>query len=157
MVVRVGVGCFLFNSTGQFIVGIRKGSHGSGSIQLPGGHLEIGESFEQCAMREVEEETGIQLVAEENQIKFVTATNDVFSLEEDGGKHYVTIFVACRVRDDVEPKVLEPEKCESWTWMKWEELVKMVESQGEEREKLFLPLRNLIKQRPRIDPRDTLI
>jgi len=42
--------------------------------------------------------------------------------------------------------------------MKWEELVKMVESQeGEEREKLFLPLRNLIKQRPRIDPRDVLV
>jgi len=73
--------------------------------------LEIGESFEQCAMREVEEETGIQLIfAEEDQIKFVTATNDVFSLEEGQGKHYVTIFVACRVRDDVEPKVSPPRK-----------------------------------------------
>ena len=74
-----------------------------GSIQLPGGHLEIGESFERCAMREVEEETGIS-VAREEQIKFVTATNDVFSTEGEG-RHYVTIFVACKVEDDVEPKV----------------------------------------------------
>ena len=74
-----------------------------GSIQLPGGHLEVGESFERCAMREVEEETGIS-IAKEEQIKFVTATNDVFSVE-GAGKHYVTIFVACRVEDEVEPKV----------------------------------------------------
>ena len=53
-------------------------------------------------------------------------------------------------------QVLEPEKCESWTWMKWEELKGMAESEGEESEKLFLPLRNLIKQRPELDPRDVL-
>jgi len=127
MVVRVGVGCFLFNSKGDFITGIRKGSHGSGSIlsllssplymstlihsvigsiQLPGGHLEVGETFERCAMREVEEETGISIFKEEKEIKFVTATNDVFSTT----KHYVTIFVACRVGDEVEPKVSERER-----------------------------------------------
>lgn len=39
----------------------RKGSHGDGEWALPGGHLEMGESFEQCAVREVEEETGIMV------------------------------------------------------------------------------------------------
>jgi len=54
-------------------------------------------------MREVEEETGIS-IAKEAQVRFITATNDIFTMEGEG-KHYVTIFVACKVEDDVEPKV----------------------------------------------------
>lgn len=34
-VVRVGVGCFLLNSKGQFVTGVRKGSHGSGAFDPP--------------------------------------------------------------------------------------------------------------------------
>ena len=36
-------------------------------------------------------------------VHFLTATNDVFEKE---GKHYVTIFVGCRVKDgNAEPEV----------------------------------------------------
>ena len=85
---RVGVGVFIFDRTrgARFLIGKRKGSHGAGTWALPGGHLEHGESFEQCAMREVEEETGIRL----EQPRFLTATNTVFA---ESGKHYVTIFM----------------------------------------------------------------
>jgi 8-oxo-dGTP pyrophosphatase MutT (NUDIX family) len=63
-------------------------SHGiTGTMQLPGGHLEYGESFAETAAREVLEETGLEV----GNIKFLTATNDVFG----EGKHYVTIFVTC--------------------------------------------------------------
>jgi 8-oxo-dGTP diphosphatase len=57
-------------------------------LQLPGGHLEHGESFAQTAAREVLEETGLVV----GIVKFLTATNDVFKEE---GKHYVTVFVTC--------------------------------------------------------------
>ncbi|GAA5878401.1 hypothetical protein JCM16303_002760 [Sporobolomyces ruberrimus] len=144
--VRVGVGCFVVNPKGEFIVGVRKGSHGAGCIQLPGGHLEIGESFEQCAIREVLEETGLDVGGSQGRIKFLTTTNDVFSNE----KHYVTIFVVSEIEGG-EPRVTEPEKCESWEWTSWQDLVRMA-NDTEECEKLFLPLRNLIKQRPEIDP-----
>ncbi|GAA5905394.1 hypothetical protein JCM5296_003705 [Sporobolomyces johnsonii] len=144
--VRVGVGCFLFNSRFQFVTGIRKGSHGAGAIQLPGGHLEVGESPEACAVREVLEETGLPI--REGDVRFLTATNDVFEKE---GKHYVTLFVGCRVPDDVQPEVLEPEKCEQWTWTSWEDLVKMARDPDNT---LFLPLRNLIQQRASLDPRE---
>ncbi|GAA5848663.1 hypothetical protein JCM8547_004588 [Rhodosporidiobolus lusitaniae] len=143
--VRVGVGCFLFRSDWSFVTGVRKGSHGAGALQLPGGHLEVGESPEACAVREVEEETGLRTM--ESDVKFLTATNDIFEAES---KHYVTLFVGCRVPDDVEPEVLEPEKCERWEWTSWEKLKALA---ADPDNTLFLPLRDLFLQRPDLDPR----
>jgi ADP-ribose pyrophosphatase YjhB (NUDIX family) len=57
----------------------------TGTLQCPGGHLEHGESFATTAAREALEETGLEI----GNVKFLTATNDVFG----EGKHYVTVFV----------------------------------------------------------------
>ena len=70
----------------------------SGTLALPGGHLEFGESFENCAVREVLEETGLTI----QNVRFLTATNDVM---EEEGKHYVTIFMGAVVDGDAQPKV----------------------------------------------------
>lgn len=64
---------------------LRLGAHGKGEFALPGGHLEFGESWEDCAKREVEEETGLQL----SNMRFETAVNSVFG----DTAHYVTIFM----------------------------------------------------------------
>lgn len=153
--VRVGVGAFILESSSEshsnpsFLIGKRVGSHGAGTYALPGGHLEFGETPEECAAREVLEETGLKV----SKIKFVTATNDFM---EEEGKHYVTLFVVC-VRDDEgqSPEVLEKEKCEGWEWTKWEDLVALVERNGlgdENQRRLFIPLVNLVKQRPGVVP-----
>ena len=75
-----------------------------GSLGLPGGHLEFGESFEQCASREVEEETGLQLNPSPAAIHLLTATNNLLSYGNSTGPqgstaHYVTIFMLAHVRD----------------------------------------------------------
>ncbi|KAH7917817.1 hypothetical protein BV22DRAFT_1100824 [Leucogyrophana mollusca] len=146
--VRVGVGVFVLNERGQFVLGKRKGSHGAGTWALPGGHLELQESFESCAEREVREETGLEVT----DLGFLTATNDIMVSEN---KHYVTVFVGCRVKGEkTVPEVREPNKCERWEWVTWSELQawgKTQTTENVEGRRIFLPLLNLLAQRPTFD------
>lgn len=119
--VRVGVACFVFYNDSEgssyVLLGQRKGSHGSGTWQLPGGHLEMFESFEICAKREVFEESNIDL---RNEIRFLTATNNIM-----GEKHYVTIFMCSEIssKEAENVRVMEPHKLEGeWKWVTLEEL-----------------------------------
>lgn len=79
---RVGLGVCIVKDN-KVLLGKRKNAHGDGSWCFPGGHLEFGESYEECAQRETFEEVGVSI----KNIQFVTATNDLFP-EED--KHYIT-------------------------------------------------------------------
>ena len=83
---KVGIGVLIFNDTKQLLLVQRKGSLGEGDYAPPGGHLEFGESFEECAIREAKEETGIVVV----NPRFFSITNDIFV---DINKHYISIFM----------------------------------------------------------------
>ncbi len=124
---EIGVGAIILKD-GKVLLGLRKGSHGAGTWSFPGGHLEFGESLEECATREVFEETGVSL----KNIRRGTFTNDIFESEQ---RHYVTLYVIAEY-DSGEPTVKEPNKCERWAWFSWDQLP----------HPLFLPLRNLLKQ-----------
>ena len=113
----MGVGVFVLESSHElptnprFLIGKRKGSHGAGSFALPGGHLEFGETPEECAAREAMEETGLKVV----NLRFLTTTNDIMQANH---KHYITMFmVGTRENDKDQPQVVEPEKCEGWEWV----------------------------------------
>lgn len=81
-------------------------------VQIPGqplgGHLEFGETVEQCAVREVAEETGLTVT----NIRKLDFTNDIFSAEN---KHYITLYVQAKYEGG-EPVNKEPNKCLQWRW-----------------------------------------
>ena len=113
MQVLVGVGVLIFRN-GQILLGKRKGSHGAATWAPPGGHLDAGEAFEACAIRETAEETGLVI----DQLRHADFTSNIFA---DENKHFVTLFVeAQQVEGD--PEVLEPSKCEVWQWFDWDDL-----------------------------------
>lgn len=110
---RIGIACVV-QKDGKVLLGQRKGALGVGSWATPGGHLEFGESVEACATRELLEETGLKSLS-------LRLGPWVENLMEDGQKHYITIFVF--IDDFVgEPALLEPNKCEAWEWVAWDNL-----------------------------------
>ncbi len=119
---------------GKFLVGKRKSSHGFGTWAPPGGHLEFGEDLEECVKREVKEEAGLEI----KDCEFLGITNDIFP----EGKHYVTLWFLAKWESG-DPKVLEPEKCEEWKWVKLEDC--------ESIENLFLPLKNFLKNKALVE------
>lgn len=124
---RPGVGVSVIIRRGaEVLLGRRLRSHGAGDWQFPGGHLEFGEEIEDCARREVAEETGLAVGA----LRRGPFTNDLFA---DQGKHYVTLFLVADYAGG-EPEAREPEKCAGWAWFRWDALP----------QPLFLPIRNLL-------------
>lgn len=125
--VRVGIGVYILRD-GKILMGKRIGSHGKNTWSPPGGWLEFGENWEECAKRETLEEAGIEI----KNIRFWTVTNDIHEVEE---KHVVTLHMIADY-DSGEPKIMEPEKWEKWDWFSWDDLPGP----------LFYPLKKLKEQ-----------
>jgi 8-oxo-dGTP diphosphatase len=105
---KVGVGIFLIKGN-KILLGKRKGSHGAGEYALPGGHLELHESFEECVLRELAEEAGVAVKIKHP--KFMCVTN----MRKYAPKHYVDIGMLAEWVSG-EAEVAEPDKKESWEW-----------------------------------------
>ena len=109
-IVRVGVGCWIQNSSGQFLFGHRLSKHGTGTWAPPGGHLEYGETPEQCASRETLEETGI--IIKSNDFKIIGITNDIYL-----DKHYIKKHYVEKLNYKKKKTIKEPDKCSEWVWL----------------------------------------
>ncbi len=128
---KVGLGVIVVKEEKVLLLQ-RKNSHGQGSWSPAGGHLEYGETFKKCALRELEEEAGLK----PENIKLtplpVAVTNDYFRVDD---KHYITVFMKADYLNG-KPRNCEPDRCERLGWFEWDNLPAP----------LFLPFENLIKQ-----------
>ncbi|MDF2577890.1 MAG: MutT/nudix family protein [Chlamydiales bacterium] len=106
-IVKVGVGTLIFKDD-QILLGLRKGKHNPGYWCFPGGHLEFGETPEECAIRETKEETGL-LLSEVSRGPWVN------EYVPEQNYHYIVIFMMAYYEGG-EVGVKEPEKCEVWEW-----------------------------------------
>lgn len=122
----VGVGVVVYKND-QILLGRRKGAHGEGAWSFAGGHLEFGENVEECAKRELAEETGLKALS----LHLGPWVNDII----DGDKHYITLFVFVHEFEG-EVQLLEPHKCAGWHWFDSHALPAP----------LFQPIESLIKK-----------
>ncbi|MCD9473548.1 nucleotide triphosphate diphosphatase NUDT15 [Photobacterium phosphoreum] len=106
----VGIGIIIVNQQGQILIGKRKNSHAP-YYSIPGGHMELGETFSQCAIREVEEETGLTIY----KPQVIAVTNNLSTYHESG-KHYISVALLT-TEFSGELTLKEPDKCEGWLWV----------------------------------------
>ena len=104
----IGTAVFVMRD-GKFLFLQRKGSHGEGTWSTPGGYMEFGETFEECAKREVREETGMEI----ENVRVGAVTNDIFAADN---KHFVTIWLVSDWKSG-EPSITEPDKCMKQQWV----------------------------------------
>jgi 8-oxo-dGTP diphosphatase len=119
----LGVGVIVVRGD-NLLFGLRCGAHGGGTWSFPGGHIDNGESAEACALRELEEETGLRGL----NPRRVGETEDAFP----DGSRYRTCFVRVDWAGG-EPLLREPQACKRWCWSVWEDAPKP----------LFLPVASL--------------
>ena len=123
---QAGIGV-LITKEDQVLLKQRRNSHGDGTWSTPGGHLEYGESLEECTIRETQEEIGITIT----DVTFLAITNDVF--EE---QHYITIWMAGKYVSG-EPTMNAANEMSAVGWFSWDALP----------EPLFSPFENLLTGR----------
>ena len=126
--VGVGVGV-LITRANQVLLLRRRNVHGAGTWSTPGGHLDFGETPEECAIREAREETGVEIT----NVRFRAITNDIFEAE---GKHYITVWMEGSYVSG-EAAVCAAYEMSEVHWFAWDGLPAP----------LFLPLRNLLEGR----------
>lgn len=109
---KVAVTVLVFKD-GKVLLGKRIKT-GSGMFNSPGGHLDFGESFTDCAIRETREEADIEI----SNVSFVCLNNVV---GERYGGHYVVLTLRA---DWLSGEALncEPERCEGWGWYNLDQL-----------------------------------
>lgn len=114
---KVGIGVIIQNPKNEILIGKRKGSH-SPFYSIPGGHLEKGETFEEAAIKEVFEETGLRI----KNPRVFSVTNNLRTNKYEN-KHYISVNLFTNEFDG-ELEVKEHDKCEIWEWHKISEIPK---------------------------------
>ncbi len=123
---KVGVS-ILVKKGDRILLEKRQGTtHGNGTWGPASGHIDYGESPEQTAIRETQEETGISIT----DLKFRVITNDIFEAER---VHYITVWFDANYVSG-EATVKSPKEESEVGWFTWDALP----------QPLFLPLQNLL-------------
>ena len=102
---RVGVGVIILNGK-KVLLGLRKGNRSPGYYGLPGGYLENHENFEECAKREVFEETGLMNVYLQ-PICIISGSSESI--------HYADVIFYTSYKNG-KPYVKEKDRVVAWEW-----------------------------------------
>lgn len=107
---RVGLGIIIVSNKGQILVMKREGSHAP-FWSIPGGKLELGETFEEGATRELKEELDIDI----DDPKVIAVTNNLKTYKAEGA-HFISIIFLVKTFKG-KPKIMEPDRCTEIRWV----------------------------------------
>ena len=107
---RVGLGIIIEDGKGKILIAKRTTKHAP-KYSIPGGKLERGETFEQGAIREVQEEHGITII----NPKVIAVTNNLETYAEEG-VHFISIILLAKSFEG-KPEIMEPHKCSEILWV----------------------------------------
>jgi 8-oxo-dGTP diphosphatase len=129
----VGVTVLVFSKEkiNYVLMGKRLNKTGYGMYAFPGGHVEFGESFIQTAIREVKEETKLDI----ENVELIKILN---CIDKVNNYHYIVPVLKGYSKDDKLLQNMEPNKCEGWKWYNWN-------NKSTFPSPLFYPLEQLIK------------
>jgi len=96
----------------KVLLGKRKNSYRSGYFGCPGGRLELTESLEDCAKRELEEECGVKA----ESLKYLGVVRD---LQSD--YNFIHFGFVCTAWNGG-ITVAEPDKCEGWEFFNTDQI-----------------------------------
>lgn len=125
---KIGVGVFVIKGK-KVLMSIRKDTElGKGTYSPPGGHMNVFETIEECAHREVLEEAGITI----KNLEMLGPINTIF---EGQKQHYVVFFMRAEYESG-QVQALESTTCDQWEWI---DINKIPEN-------LFLPVKLFFEQ-----------
>jgi 8-oxo-dGTP pyrophosphatase MutT (NUDIX family) len=85
--------------------------HDDQRIDLPKGRIEKGESEIECALRELEEETGV----DPSQVRIVERFRSVITTQKNGREKTLVIFCA----EATGPLAITPHDHDDYLWVEW--------------------------------------
>ena len=109
--IGVAVGALIFNDEGKILLCKRSqnAKNERGCWEAPGGAVEFGETLAHALIREMKEELDIELEI----TKQLPAADHLIP---DEHQHWIPSSFICNIKDNKEPKIMEPTKCDAIGW-----------------------------------------
>lgn len=112
--IGVGCGAFIVNENNELLLQQRKKSPEAGYWSIPGGRLELFETFKDAVKREVKEEIGVE-------VEVLDELGICDHIIKSENKHWVSPSFLCKITEG-EPKIMEPTKHADMRWFKLDNL-----------------------------------
>ncbi|MBU0660875.1 NUDIX domain-containing protein [Patescibacteria group bacterium] len=91
--------------------------YGDGNYSLPAGHVDPGETFTQCIMREGLEEIGVTIHQQQLSLSHIMHRNNPMKKNDE---RIDAFFIAKKWEGEIENK--EPHKCDDLSWFSLDDL-----------------------------------